>query len=226
MGPYFPPRFDGIVLFQIIRALTAGPLCARPAAIKLWSGTDGMPNGNSTNRPASNGNPPNSPSTGAGQARKRKRRFRRTVLLGIFVAVVGGLIAANWQLLTGTLETRLIAATRAKYRALWAIGRPLPGTPDLQALAKRLADGGFTLAQPILIRIYKREFELEIWKARDGRFHHFATYPICRWAGRLGPKLKQGDRQSPEGFYTVGKGQLNPASRWAPLVQPGLSKPL
>ena len=38
---------------------------------------------------------------------------------------------------------------------------------------------------------------------RDGVFHRFATYPICRWSGRLGPKLQQGDRQAPEGFYTV-----------------------
>jgi murein L,D-transpeptidase YafK len=44
---------------------------------------------------------------------------------------------------------------------------------------------------------------LELWILRDGRFHRFATYPICLWSGHLGPKHKEGDRQSPEGFYTV-----------------------
>lgn len=147
-------------------------------------------------------------------APKRRRRLFPTIFLGLLVVAAAGFTAHNWQLLTGSLETRAIAAKRATYRALWALGRPLPGTPDLTALDRRLAEAGFTLAQPILIRIFKRDFELEIWKAKDGRFHHFATYPICRWSGALGPKLRQGDRQSPEGFYAVGKGQLNPDSRW------------
>ena len=46
------------------------------------------------------------------------------------------------------------------------------------------------------------------------RFKRFASYPICYYSGRLGPKQKQGDRQAPEGFYTVAKHQLNPNSRW------------
>jgi murein L,D-transpeptidase YafK len=148
------------------------------------------------------------------RAAQRKRRLRRTILLGLFVAITASLVIGNWDLITGALETRAIAAKRSSYWAVWALGRPLPGTPDLNALDQRLEAGGFTLEQPILIRIYKREFELEVWKAKDGRYHHFATYPICRWSGRLGPKLKEGDRQSPEGFYTVGKSQLNPNSRW------------
>ncbi|MFV0367058.1 MAG: L,D-transpeptidase family protein [Hyphomicrobiaceae bacterium] len=146
--------------------------------------------------------------------RKWRRRLRRKIVLGVFAAIATALVATNWNLLTGTLEERRIAATRAKHRGLWAIGQQLPGTPDLAALDKRLADGGFDLKQPILMRIFKREFELEVWKARDGRYHHFATYPICRWAGRLGPKLAEGDKQTPEGFYAVGHSQLNPASRW------------
>ena len=49
---------------------------------------------------------------------------------------------------------------------------------------------------------------------KDGRYRLFATYPICLWSGRLGPKLKEGDLQAPEGFYSVTKEQLNPNSRW------------
>ena len=74
---------------------------------------------------------------------------------------------------------------------------------------------GMREESPIFIRIFKQESELEVWKARDdGRFYHFKTYPICRWSGKLGPKLKQGDKQAPEGFYQVAAHQLNPASRY------------
>lgn len=68
---------------------------------------------------------------------------------------------------------------------------------------------------PIFVRIFKEESELEIWKARsDGRYYHFKTYPICTWSGDLGPKIRQGDKQSPEGFYTVTKRQMNPKSSY------------
>ncbi len=40
------------------------------------------------------------------------------------------------------------------------------------------------------------------------------TYPICRWSGELGPKIKEGDRQAPEGFYTITPGQMNPNSNY------------
>ena len=66
---------------------------------------------------------------------------------------------------------------------------------------------------PVHLRVYKLESELELWVQKGGRFVHFATYPICMGSGRLGPKLKEGDRQAPEGFYTVDKGALNPNSR-------------
>ena len=55
---------------------------------------------------------------------------------------------------------------------------------------------------PILVRIFKEESELEVWKQdKTGRFALLKTYPICRWSGDLGPKIKEGDRQAPEGFY-------------------------
>jgi murein L,D-transpeptidase YafK len=68
---------------------------------------------------------------------------------------------------------------------------------------------------PILVRIFKQESELEIWKTdRSGRFALLKTYPICRWSGELGPKIKEGDRQAPEGFYTITPGQMNPNSQF------------
>ena len=68
---------------------------------------------------------------------------------------------------------------------------------------------------PILARIFKEEAELEIWKKnRNGEYALLKTYPICRWSGDLGPKKKEGDRQAPEGFYTITPGQMNPNSNY------------
>jgi murein L,D-transpeptidase YafK len=66
---------------------------------------------------------------------------------------------------------------------------------------------------PILVRLFKEEAELEVWKKdSSGRFALLKTYPICRWSGELGPKIREGDRQAPEGFYAVTPGQMNPNS--------------
>jgi murein L,D-transpeptidase YafK len=69
-------------------------------------------------------------------------------------------------------------------------------------------------AEPMLIRIYKKEAELEVWKrSTSGRYVRLKTFPICRWSGQLGPKRKEGDRQTPEGFYAVTASQMNPNSK-------------
>ncbi len=74
---------------------------------------------------------------------------------------------------------------------------------------------GTTKEAPTLIRAYKKEAELEVWKMRpDGRYVHLKTFPMCRWSGQLGPKTREGDRQVPEGFYTINPSQLNPNSSY------------
>jgi murein L,D-transpeptidase YafK len=75
---------------------------------------------------------------------------------------------------------------------------------------------------PILVRIFKEESELEVWKEdKSGRFALLHTYPICRWSGELGPKFKQGDRQAPEGFYTITPGLMNPNSSYYLAINTG-----
>jgi murein L,D-transpeptidase YafK len=90
----------------------------------------------------------------------------------------------------------------------------LPASRPLSKEAMMLlGKKGMKAEAPIFIRIFKEESELEIWKLRDdGHFYHFKTYPICTWSGDLGPKLATGDRQAPEGFYTIQKSQMNPNS--------------
>jgi murein L,D-transpeptidase YafK len=74
---------------------------------------------------------------------------------------------------------------------------------------------GMQQSDPIVIRAYKKEAEMEVWKkGNDGRYALLKTYPICRWSGQLGPKVKEGDRQTPEGFYTITPGLMNPNSSY------------
>lgn len=82
---------------------------------------------------------------------------------------------------------------------------------DLKAEFRRQ---GLTWGAPVLIRIFKEEAELELWVSGDSRYRLFRRYPICAFSGRLGPKLKEGDRQAPEGFYRVRPRQMNPHSRY------------
>jgi murein L,D-transpeptidase YafK len=149
----------------------------------------------------------------------RKRGARR-VLSGIarllLLAAIAVPVAAAAYAFLRPLEAERdwIGFKRFWHMTLASFGLTLPGTPDLSAFDGRLAERGLKEGSPVLIRIFKREFELELWMMRDGRFRRFATYPICKWSGDLGPKLKQGDRQAPEGFYTVDSKQLNPNSAW------------
>jgi murein L,D-transpeptidase YafK len=82
-------------------------------------------------------------------------------------------------------------------------------------LIQAMTEKNMDLQSPILVRIFKQEAELEVWKQdRDGRFALLKTYPICRWSGDLGPKVREGDRQAPEGFYTISPAQMNPQSAY------------
>jgi murein L,D-transpeptidase YafK len=95
--------------------------------------------------------------------------------------------------------------------------RPAAENRHMQPLSEQmlaeLAAKQMKKESPILVRIFKEESELEIWKKdASGRFALLRTYPICRWSGELGPKIKTGDRQAPEGFYTITPGLMNPNS--------------
>ncbi|HEY8163860.1 MAG TPA: murein L,D-transpeptidase family protein [Methylocystis sp.] len=83
-----------------------------------------------------------------------------------------------------------------------------------ETLAK-MQQVGTTKEAPMLIRAYKKEAELEIWKmGADGKYVHLKTFPMCRWSGQLGPKTREGDRQVPEGFYAITPAQMNPNSAY------------
>ncbi len=74
---------------------------------------------------------------------------------------------------------------------------------------------GSSSGEAMMVRIYKQSSELEVWKrVGDGTYKLFKTYAICTFSGELGPKIFEGDRQSPEGFYTVTRGLMNPRSQY------------
>ncbi|MGH6780356.1 MAG: L,D-transpeptidase family protein [Bradyrhizobium sp.] len=87
-----------------------------------------------------------------------------------------------------------------------------PVSPKLVALMKKK---NMDPQAPILFRIFKEAAELEVWKQdRTGKFRLLKTFPICRWSGDLGPKVREGDRQAPEGFYSITPAQMNPRSAY------------
>ncbi|MEO0328454.1 MAG: murein L,D-transpeptidase family protein [Pseudomonadota bacterium] len=88
--------------------------------------------------------------------------------------------------------------------------RPIP-----DPLVKSIKAKGMTAASPILLRIFKQENVLEVWKKDNtGKYALLTDYEICKWSGKLGPKHKEGDRQAPEGFYHVSPGLMNPNSSY------------
>src|SRR5215212_3489264 len=88
-------------------------------------------------------------------------------------------------------------------------------SPIPAATMSLMTTKGMSKSDPIVIRSYKKESEMEVWKrGSDGRYALLKSFPICRWSGQLGPKRKEGDRQAPEGFYAITPAQMNPNSAY------------
>jgi len=119
-----------------------------------------------------------------------------------------------------SMRTRVQAALLAVAAlAFWAgpacaqTARSLAPIPE--ATLELMRAKGTDAAAPLVIRTFKKEAELEIWKLNAaGRYVYIKTFPICRWSGQLGPKRHAGDRQTPEGFYAIGPRQMNPNSHY------------
>jgi murein L,D-transpeptidase YafK len=119
-------------------------------------------------------------------------------------ALLASAAVAAAVLLAGCNSDEISLANNAK------ANQPVP--PKLVATVN---EKDMDLQSPILVRLFKQEAEFEVWKQdRSGKFALLKTYPICRWSGDLGPKIREGDRQAPEGFYTISPGQMNPQSAY------------
>jgi murein L,D-transpeptidase YafK len=92
-------------------------------------------------------------------------------------------------------------------------------SPEMLAL---LQQKNMPKDSPILVRVFKEESELEVWKEdTTGLYQLLKVYPICRWSGELGPKKVEGDRQAPEGFYSITPGLMNPNSNYYLAINMG-----
>jgi murein L,D-transpeptidase YafK len=119
-------------------------------------------------------------------------------------ALITSVALATGVLLAGCNSDEISLANNAK------ANQPVPPKLIADMTAKDM-----DLQSPMLVRLFKQEAELEVWKQdRSGRFALLKTYPICRWSGDLGPKVREGDRQAPEGFYSISPAQMNPQSAY------------
>jgi murein L,D-transpeptidase YafK len=117
-------------------------------------------------------------------------------------------VAVRHFALAALLGLTLAACEEDRYRGSARHNIPIPS-----ATYTLMSEKGMSKSQPIVIRSYKKESELEIWKKRaDGKYALLKTFPMCRWSGQLGPKVREGDRMAPEGFYAITPAQMNPNS--------------
>jgi len=115
----------------------------------------------------------------------------------------------------------LLVAMYLLFYSVSALAAP-PLPPRAAALLNNVAprvelemqQKGLTLGQPLFIRIFKIPGTLELWVKKNSRYKLFKSFPICCYSGYPGPKLQEGDWQSPEGFYTVTAPQMNPNSNY------------
>lgn len=138
----------------------------------------------------------------------------QSIRMWVRMVLTASLVALPVAAQAVTIELKDVAPDRVERQRKFVEGSlPLPETPDLSRLDERLSKFGATAGSPMLIRIFKAESQLEVWMRKGETFEHFATYPICHWSGTLGPKIKEGDKQTPEGFYTVTQRQLHRIGR-------------
>lgn len=87
-------------------------------------------------------------------------------------------------------------------------------TANWPKLQKDLSEQKFDSKYRIYIRIIKQLDLLEVWAKKGNTYQIFKRYNVCYYSGGLGTKVTNGDKKSPEGFYTVGPKQLNPVSNY------------
>ena len=136
---------------------------------------------------------------------RSRMRLTSTALVLLFAAALAGC--------NDTLESAAYDTPRVSNK----VAQPLPAR-----LIAEIQKKGMDRNSPIMIRIFKEEGKLEVWKAKtNNRFDKVVEYDICAWSGRLGPKVKEGDRQAPEGFYPLTPYHLNPNSKYFLAINTG-----
>ena len=144
---------------------------------------------------------------------RRDRPSRRWVVAGLGASLAGMLGGAP----AGQSSSAAAAATAAAAADADAdVRQRFTRTFKTAQLPGDLAAIGARLGAPMLLRVFKQEREVEVWVQPEDQqtFVLFRIFPICFYSGKLGPKVKEGDMQSPEGFYFVGPAQMRAKSQY------------
>ncbi len=136
-------------------------------------------------------------------------RHVSTILFSCFF--LSSITAASAQQWEENLESKFSKTSYYKPQRRSASSKIKRG---LNAINNRLRRKHVQRGSKIFIRIFKTENVLELWMQRGQRYTLVKTYKICKWSGKVGPKQKTGDRQAPEGFYSIKMGQMNPNSKY------------
>ena len=135
------------------------------------------------------------------------RRRKRLVVLAAVVAAVAGALAIRYGWLV-PIRTRLFGkATVADQVVRY-------GPAARERLAPAFTRAGVPYPpERFVIAAFKLEREVHLLAAGPGQALAFVkSYPVLAASGELGPKLREGDRQVPEGIYGIES--LNPNSRF------------
>lgn len=116
------------------------------------------------------------------------------------------------------IDRRTLLASGGSFGLLLGLGgcdtTPKHLLPVSEDARVQLANNGVMSGSPLYVRVFKQEAEMELWLHSPYGYVPFKTYEICHYSGKLGPKLKTGDKQAPEGFYMVSRSQMNPQSKY------------
>ena len=142
---------------------------------------------------------------------RRDRPSRRWVVAGLGASLAGMLGGAP-----ALGQSSSAAAAGAAAAADADVRQRFTRTFKTAQLPGDLAAIGARLGAPMLLRVFKQEREVEVWVQPEDQqtFVLFRIFPICFYSGKLGPKVKEGDMQSPEGFYFVGPAQMRAKSQY------------
>lgn len=136
--------------------------------------------------------------------------MRRRLLV---TALLAGVVAcgALWVLRSTPLGRRMVR--RAVGRRTVAEVLEEYGTAAGERLRPHFERAGVPCPPARLALLaFKREKRLELWAAKQGEWAFVRSYPILAASGHAGPKLREGDRQVPEGLYRIVG--LNPNSSY------------
>ena len=144
---------------------------------------------------------------------RRDRPSRRWVVAGLGASLAGMLGGAP---ALGQSSSAAAGAAADTADADADVRQRFTRTFKTAQLPGDLAAIGARLGAPMLLRVFKQEREVEVWVQPEDQqtFVLFRIFPICFYSGKLGPKVKEGDMQSPEGFYFVGPAQMRAKSQY------------